>query len=108
MTTPHISTVLSDRNPTIVALLFRRVGDSLMATPALRFLKQLRPNARIIVLCERQVHRIFEANPAVSEIVELRPLKSIPEFLSALKLVRHFHPQAILDFLSDPRSALLS
>ncbi|MBU1937048.1 glycosyltransferase family 9 protein, partial [bacterium] len=94
--------------PTIVALLFRRVGDSLMATPALRFLKQLRPNARIIVLCERQVHRIFEENPAVSEIVELRPLKSIPEFLRALKLVRRFQPYVVLDFLSDPRSALLT
>ena len=79
-----------------------------MATPALRFLHQLRPDARIIVLCERQVHRIFEENPAVSKIIELRPLKNLSEFAHALKLVRRFHPQAVLDFLSDPRSALLS
>lgn len=108
MTNPHISTVLSKRAPTIITLLFRRIGDSLMATPALRFLHQLRPDARIIVLCERQVHRIFEENPAVSEIVELRPLKNLSEFAHALKLVRSFHPQAVLDYLSDPRSALLS
>ncbi len=79
-----------------------------MATPALRFLHQLRPDARIIVLCERQVYRIFEENPAVSEIIELRPLKNLSEFAHTLKLVRRFHPQAVLDFLSDPRSALLS
>ena len=79
-----------------------------MATPALRFLHQRRPDARITVLCERQVHRIFEENPAVSDIIDLRPLKNLSEFAHALKLIRRFHPQAVLDFLSDPRSALLS
>ena len=108
MTNPNISTALSKKDPTIIALLFRRIGDSLMATPALRFLHQLRPDARIIVLCERQVYRIFEENPAISEIVNIRPLKNVTEFWRVLKLVRQFHPHAVLDYLSDPRSALLS
>jgi ADP-heptose:LPS heptosyltransferase len=94
--------------PTIVALLFRRVGDSLMATPALRSVRALRPQARVIVLAENAVARVFEGNPAVSEIIPIPPRRQGLELLHVLQLVRRQRPQITLDFLSDPRSALLS
>lgn len=103
-----IAATLSMQDPTIVAHLFRRVGDSLMATPALRRLRVLRPRARIIVLAENGVKRIFENNPAVSEIIGVSSLSRGAGFWHAMQLVRRKRPQATLDFLSDPRSALLS
>jgi heptosyltransferase-3 len=103
-----IAAILSMQTPTIVAQLFRRVGDSLMATPALRQLRALRPQARIIVLTENGVKRIFENNPTVSDIVVVSPLSTGAGFWQAVQLIRREHPQATLDFLSDPRSALLS
>jgi ADP-heptose:LPS heptosyltransferase len=94
--------------PTIFALLFRRVGDSLMATPALRSVRTLRPQARVIVLAENAVTRVFEGNPAVSEIFRTPPLRRSLRFWQIVQYVRRQHPQITLDFLSDPRSALLS
>lgn len=108
MTPERIYAALSVEDPTIVALLFRRIGDSLMATPALRHLRLVRPQARIIVLAEHGVKRIFEHNPSVSEIVTVGPLSNGLEFWRTVQLIRRLRPHAILDFLSDPRSALLS
>jgi ADP-heptose:LPS heptosyltransferase len=99
--------VLSMPDPTIIALHFRRVGDSLMATPALRQVRTLRPDARIVVLVEQGVSRVFEGNPAVSEILVVKPLSEGLEFLRTLKHVRRIRPQITMDFLSDPRSAIL-
>lgn len=89
----------------IAALLFRRVGDSLLATPALRAVKRHLPDAHIIAVCERQVKRVFSHNPSIAEIVEVNTSASLFELGSALRRIR---PTVILDFLSDPRSGLAS
>ena len=89
----------------VVALLFRRVGDSLLATPALRAVKRHSPDTSLIVLCERQVARIFAHNPSISNIVEVNPSASFFELASVL---RRTEPSIILDFLSLPHSGLAS
>jgi ADP-heptose:LPS heptosyltransferase len=103
-----IAAALLAEQPTIIALLFRRVGDSLMATPALRGARAARPQARIIVIAEEGVKRIFEGNPSVSEIVPIPHQRNGLELLRVLRLMRRQYPQITLDFLSDPRSAFLS
>ncbi|MCX6600163.1 MAG: glycosyltransferase family 9 protein [bacterium] len=87
----------------VAALLFRRVGDSLLATPALRAMKQHRPEAQVIVLSEPQVARIFEHNPSVDEIVTVGRPAAFVSLAAALRISR---PTTVLDFLSDPRSGL--
>ncbi|MFH1010723.1 MAG: hypothetical protein V1784_05755, partial [bacterium] len=87
-----ISATLSRREPTVVALHFRRVGDSLMATPALRQVRLLRPDARILVLAENGVKRVFEGNSAVSDILVAGPLSRAVEFRRALLLLRKQKP----------------
>jgi heptosyltransferase-3 len=94
-------------DPTIIALHFRRVGDSLMATPALRQVRALRPNARIIVLVEQGVSRVFEGNPSIFQILVIKPLSDGFEFWRTMKHVRRIRPQITMDFLSDPRSSIL-
>jgi ADP-heptose:LPS heptosyltransferase len=87
----------------VAALLFRRVGDSLLATPALRAMKQHRPETRVIVFSEPQVARIFEHNPSIDEIVTVGRPASFVSLAAALRISR---PTMTLDFLSDPRSGL--
>ncbi|RPH92893.1 glycosyltransferase family 9 protein [candidate division KSB1 bacterium] len=87
----------------IAALLFRRVGDSLLATPALRAIKKCHPHSSLSVIAEPHVARIFEYNPWIDEII---PVRAAPSFLRlAVAVRRGGKPDATVDFLSDPRSA---
>ena len=87
----------------ITALLFRRVGDSLLATPALRAIKKAYPNAELEVLVEPQVERVFRGNPWIDSI-------RVVQTVSSIALCRHLRrggrPDVVVDFLSDPRSAM--
>jgi ADP-heptose:LPS heptosyltransferase len=87
----------------IVTLLFRRVGDTLLATPALRAIKKAYPDAMLEVLAEPQVERVFLYNPWVDKL-------TIAREVTAIQLARQLRstgrPNAVVDFLSDPRSAI--
>lgn len=88
----------------IACLLFRRVGDSLLAIPALRALRKSFPNATITVYAESQVLRVFQGLSYATPIVDCGNTASV---LHLSKLIRrHDTPDVVLDFLSDPRSAL--
>lgn len=89
----------------IAALLFRRVGDSLLATPALRALKARYPKSAMIVLCEAQVRRVFEGLDYIDKIACLESSSSLA-LANALRAIPNL--AATIDFLSDPRSALAS
>ncbi len=87
----------------IVALLFRRIGDSLLATPALRAIKETYPHSSVVVICEPQVTRVFEGLKFIDKIVNIG--KS-PSPLRLMRIIRSEHNViALMDFLSDPRSA---
>lgn len=88
----------------IVALLFKRVGDSLLATPALRTLKQCLPNAHLSVIVESGIRRVFEHNPWIDEIRSVDPSPSTWQLINSLS--KPMRPDVVLDFLSNPRSAL--
>lgn len=88
----------------VTALLFRRVGDSLLATPALRAIKKSHPYSRLCAVAEPHVARIFEYNPWIDEIIRVH---AAPSFLRLAAAVRRGgKPDVTVDFLSDPRSAL--
>lgn len=89
-------------SPRIAALLFRRVGDSLLATPALRAVKLRYPMSKVFVLCEPQVQRIFQGLSFIDEIMLIEPAAN---FMKLGTLVRRRKADIVLDFLSDSRSA---
>lgn len=88
----------------IVALLFRRVGDSLLATPALRALKDKYPDRSIRVISEPQTIRVFEGLPYIDEIVECPRSPSAFHLQSQIR--KGGGAAATIDFLSNPRTAI--
>lgn len=91
----------------LAALLFRRLGDSLLATPALRSLKQSFPKSTVQVICERQVSRVFEHLDYVDDVTVVSGSPGIKELVQAIRSnVRS--SVATVDFLSDPRTSLAS
>jgi ADP-heptose:LPS heptosyltransferase len=89
---------------TICTLLFRRVGDSLLATPAIRAIKKHFPARKLLVFAEPQVYRVFELIPWIDKIVDTG--KSPSPFHLARLLRHNGQPAVTVDFLSDPRSTL--
>jgi len=88
----------------IAAFLFRRVGDSLLATPALRALKTRWPDAELSVVAEPHVARVFNHNPSVTNVVTIECGPSPLQLSAAAR--RGGKPDIVVDFLSDPRSAM--
>ncbi|MBI5060505.1 glycosyltransferase family 9 protein [candidate division KSB1 bacterium] len=90
----------------IVGLLFKRIGDSFMAQPALRALKRMWPESQIAVIAERQAARVFEGLAYVDEI---RMFDSSATTLALVRLLRQSGaPDIVLDFMANPRTALVT
>lgn len=87
----------------IAALLFRRVGDSLLAVPALRAIKNFYPDAHISVLCEPQVVRVFQGHSFVDSVCNVG---SSPTSFELVRSIKKEKSTVTLDFLSDPRTAI--
>ncbi len=87
----------------IAALLFRRVGDSLLATPALRAIKKAYPEAQLEVVTEPHVERVFRGNPWVNSV---RAVQKVTAIELSRQLREGGAPDVVVDFLSDPRSAI--
>ena len=53
----------------ILILRLRSIGDIILLTPALRLLKEWRPDLRISVMVESRFRELLQGNPAVEEIL---------------------------------------
>jgi ADP-heptose:LPS heptosyltransferase len=94
--------------PRILLIQLRRIGDVLMTTPAVRALREARPEAHITYLTEPPAHVVFQNSPRVNA-VKLHPRKS--GLLSHLHLMRELRGERydiVIDFFSNPRSAQLA
>lgn len=88
----------------VLVIPLRRLGDCLLTTPLLRRLHESVPSARVDVLVEAGARRVFEGNPACSEILEYDP-RSAAAWIRRVRARRY---DWVIDVLSNPRSALIS
>ncbi|MCX5783695.1 MAG: glycosyltransferase family 9 protein, partial [Elusimicrobia bacterium] len=82
----------------------RRIGDVLLATPAVKALRLKFPDARIDFLAEPPCHEILAGNPDINEILVYD--KNSP--LLWIRKVRARQYDMVIDFLGNPRSGLLT
>ena len=85
------------RGACVCIVRLRSLGDCVLTTPAIRILKNARPDLRIGVVVEPRFRDVFEGNPAVDRIM-------IPE----LPEVRRFRPELCINLHGGGRSARLT
>lgn len=88
----------------ILVIQLRRLGDVLLATPALRVLKEAYPSAQIDFLTEPPFAPILEGNPHIRTI----KVFSKNNMIQLLRDVRRERYDWVLDFMNNPRSAQLT
>ena len=92
----------------ILCIQLRRIGDVLMTTPAVRELRRAYPQAEITFLTEPPSDQVFLHNPHL-DAVELWPRKGgALEKLSWLLELRSRRFDLVVDFFSNPQSAIIT
>lgn len=81
----------------VAVIRLRSLGDCVLTTPALRLLKQARPDLQIAVVVEERFAAVFENNPDVARILAPRARE-----------IRDFSPVLCLNLHGGTRSARLT
>jgi heptosyltransferase III len=81
----------------ILLVRLRSLGDCVLLTPAIRLLKESRPEAEIAIVAEEAWHAVFEGNPDVARILP-------PTF----RAVRSFGPEFCIDLHGGNTAARLT
>ncbi len=85
------------RGARVCIVRLRSLGDCILTTPAIRILKNARPDLHIGVVVEPRFRDVFEGNPAVDQIL-------VPE----VGAVRGFKPELCINLHGGRRSARLT
>lgn len=88
----------------ILIIQLRRIGDVLLTTPAIEVLRKNFPNSKIDFLVEKPCNETVIGNPFINNILiydKKTPLKWIRD-------IRRKKYDLVIDFLSNPRSALIT
>ena len=95
---------------TIVVFCPNLVGDTVMATPALRALRQGNPGARLVGVVKPQVAATLDGNPWLDDLIRFDPKARDPRYRTfpALRQLRAERPELAVLFPNSFRSALLA
>ena len=91
----------------ILLVQLRQLGDIILTTPCIREVKKAWPDAEVSFLSHPMGRLVLEGNPWLDQLYTY----PVDDFFGELKLVRHLRKQKfdiVLDFMSNPRSALYS
>ena len=89
---------------TVLVLRFSAVGDVVLTAPAIEALKAAWPDARIVYALKERLAHLVQHNPAVDEVVALRPGEGPLSYARRLRAVK---PTAVLDLHGKIRSKIL-
>ena len=92
----------------ILLVQLRQMGDVLLATPAIRSLRQNLPDAHIAFLTEESAYPIVEDNPDLSEIIVIKRKQSLIEQINVIRDIRRRRFDLIFDFLANPRTGYIA
>ncbi len=91
----------------ILVIQLRRLGDVILTTPALEALKKRYPNAKLDFLVEAPGAEAVAGHPAIDEILTYEAEFAWEALNWALK-IRARRYDWVIDFLANPRTALLT
>jgi heptosyltransferase-2 len=97
---------------TILAIRLRQLGDILATLGALKALKKANRRRRILFMIDAPYHDLLKDEPYLDEILtpppRIRTAGDIAGFLRYVDDLRRRHASCVIDFHSNPRSALIS
>lgn len=88
----------------ILILQLRRIGDTLLGTPAIRALATKFPNAKIDFVAEKPASETLLGHPRIDRLL-VPPLTSGFELFRFIRLLKQERYDWAIDFMSNPRSA---
>lgn len=91
----------------ILVVQLRRLGDVVLATPALEAIKKRYPGARLDLLVEEAGAQAVAGHPAIDEIL-VYSSSGLADDLAWVLKIRSRRYDWVIDFLANPRTALLS
>lgn len=86
----------------------RQIGDVVLTTPIPHILKEERPGCRVTFLTEAPSHRLLEGNPHIDRVLLSDRKGGWRKTLALGRELRRERFDAVLDFMGNPRSAILS
>ena len=89
---------------TVLVLRFSAVGDVVLTAPAIEALRAALPKARIVYAVKERLAHLLLHNPAVDEVVALRPGEGPWNYARRLRAVK---PTVVLDLHGKIRSKIL-
>lgn len=95
----------------ILIIRLRSIGDIVLLTPALRLLKEWRPELRVSVLVESRFRELLEGNPDADEILELKLATGWDNPLAILRIAHELRQRKFalcLNLHGGPTSAFLT
>ncbi len=95
----------------ILLIRLRSIGDIVLLTPALRLLKEWRPDLRVSVLVESRFRELLEGNPDVDEVLLPGEGSGWPKAAARLRAIRELRLRRFslcLNLHGGPSSALLA
>jgi heptosyltransferase-3 len=84
----------------VLVIRLRSIGDTILLTPALRLLKEWRPDLRVSVVLEARFRQLLEGNPAVEEILTPGEGAGWNKLRSRFEVIRKMRRQAFSVCLS--------
>lgn len=88
----------------ILIIQLRRIGDILLTTPVVSYLKQALPGATVDFLCEPMGRTILETHPHIDRLHVYDRAHPLREILR----IRGERYDAVLDFMNNPRTSHLT
>lgn len=89
---------------TVLVLRFSAVGDVVLTAPAIEALRTAWPDARIVYAIKERLAHLVQHNPAVDEVVALRPGEGPFSYARRLRATK---PDVVLDLHGKIRSIIL-
>jgi ADP-heptose:LPS heptosyltransferase len=92
----------------VLLIQLRQVGDVVLTTPIARILKEARPGCRVSFLTEPPSNQLLARNPFIDEVLLNNREGGWVKTLRLGRELRAHKYDAVLDFMANPRSALLA
>lgn len=92
----------------ILIIQLRQIGDVVLTTPILRIIKKAHPDCHITFLTEKPCDQLLSRNPFVDDILINNRKAPWYETVKLGRKLRKKKYDAVLDFMGNPRSAILS